>query len=406
MESQKDHSTYTTLGGYAVIAIAFGVWFYTTQNKEQTRNAHIVKQPTKQSVRDVAVDVKKKTEKAIKPKPQPKPSAPERSEPTVPNSTYNKEDAELADKKADRDFARQLANAHAGTKFNAKKADDKRQKSVKQSKAQEPVQNKISAPSSTAGDADDDLSSQASPAVAPVDSQGVSDMLEPEAPGPSVLRLTGTDASKKPKDRKAKAAEPVETKKQRQNRKKAEAAKAAREEEEKERKVKLEQQRRTARIAEGRPAKDGSSSMAAQNAWKPQSNDSSTSVQLLDTLEKQQKPEPAKVPVPAPVASATKAASDPWSGLPSEEEQLEMLRQEDSWNEVKTKKKGKKKDAAAETPTTPNQPANGDTATTTTASTLKPVNGTKKPVLTSSSSSFAALTPEEAEDELEQEWDV
>ncbi|KAI1752470.1 hypothetical protein F4782DRAFT_117196 [Xylaria castorea] len=407
MDAQKDHSAYTTMGGYAVIAVVLGVWFYTSQKKEQNRRSHIIKQPTKQGDRDIAADVKKKIEKATKPKSKPNPSPLERIEPTVSSSNYDKEETDIADKKADRDFARQLSNTHAGTKFNAKKSDDKRQKSIKQSKAQAIVSDKISAPSSTTGDADDDLSSQASPAVVAADSQGVSDMLEPVAPGPSVLRLTGTDSVKKPKERKAKAAEPVETKKQRQNRKKVEAAKVAREEEEKERKVKMEQQRRTARIAEGRPAKDGSGSATTQSAWDSRSTNGSAPLQLLDTLEQQPKPQPAKAPAPTPVAPATKAASDPWSGLPSEEEQLEMIRQEDSWNEVKTKKKGKKKDAAAEAPAASSQPANGSTAATSTTSS-KPANGTKKPILTSSSS-FAALTPEEAgdgDDEPEQEWDV
>ncbi|KAI0098757.1 hypothetical protein GGR51DRAFT_537383 [Nemania sp. FL0031] len=406
MDIQKDHSTFTTMGGYAVIAVVLGVWFYTSQKKEQTRRSHIIKHPTKQSERDVAAD-KKKTEKAPKPKPKPTPSAPERSEPTIPSLKYDREEAEIADKKADRDFARQLANTHAGTKFNTKKSDDKRQKSIKQSKAQEIIPDKISAPSSTTGDADDDLSPQASPVVVAADSQGVSDMLEPVAPGPSVLRLTGTDSVKKPKERKAKAAEPVETKKQRQNRKKAEAAKAAREEEEKERKVKMEQQRRTARIAEGRAAKDGSAFTATQNAWDSQADNASAPVQLLDTFEKQPKAEPAKAPASTPAAPAAKGASDPWSGLPSEEEQLEMIRQEDSWNEVKTKKKGKKKDTSAETSATLSQPTNGNTAAITTASS-KPANSAKKPTITSSSSSFAALTPDEIDDdeEPEEEWDV
>ncbi|KAJ3553565.1 hypothetical protein NPX13_g10861 [Xylaria arbuscula] len=268
------------------------------------------------------------------------------------------------------------------------------------------VPDKLSAPSSTTGDADDDLSPQVSPVVTAADSHGVSDMLEPSASGPSVLRLTGTDSVKKPKERKAKAAEPVETKKQRQNRKKAEAAKLAREEDEKERQVLLEKQRRTARIAEGRPAKDGSA-FVAQNAWDAKPADAAAPVQLLDTFEQKAKPE-SKAPAPTSSAPVAKSSSDPWSGLPSEEEQLEMIRQEDSWNEVKTKKKGKKKDATAEAPAAPSQPTNGNTATTTTTTNTKPANGPKKPILTSSSSSFAALTPEETGDdeEPEEEWDV
>ncbi|KAJ2987347.1 hypothetical protein NUW58_g4558 [Xylaria curta] len=391
MDMRKDHSTFTTMGGYAVIAVVVGLWFYTSQKKEQNRRSHVIKQPTKHGDRDVAADVKKKAEKATKPRPKPTPSPAERSEPTVSSSSYNQEEVEIADKKADRDFARQLSNTHAGTKFNTKKSEDKRQKSPP--------------PSSTTGDADDDLSPQASPVVTAADSQGVSDMLEPVASGPSVLRLTGTDSVKKPKERKTKTPEPVETKKQRQNRKKAEAAKAAREEDEKERKVKMEQQRRAARIAEGRPAKDGSNFVPAQNAWDSEPANGGASVQLLDTFEQQPKPQPAKAHTAAP--AATKATSDPWSGLPSEEEQLEMIRQEDSWSEVKTKKKGKKKDTPAEASATPVQPPNGNTAVATVASS-KPTNGVKKPIITSSSSSFAALTPEEAGDddeEPEQEWD-
>ncbi|TGJ83213.1 hypothetical protein E0Z10_g5563 [Xylaria hypoxylon] len=405
MDPQKDHSAYTTMGGYAVIAVAIGLWFYASNKKEQNRRSYVVKQPTKHADRDIPADTKKKTEKAIKPKPKPIPSASERSDPTVSTSNYDKEEAEVADKKADRDFARQLSNTHAGAKFNTRKADEKRQKSVKQSKAQEIISDKISAPSSTTGDADDDLSPQSSPVVTAADSQGVSDMLEPVAPGPSVLRLTGTDSVKKPKDRKAKTPEPVETKKQRQNRKKVETAKVAREEDEKERKVKMEQQRRTARIAEGRAAKDGSTFVATQNAWSSQPANGSHPVQLLDTFEQQPKPEPVKAPVSTPVAPAAKTSSDPWSGLPSEEEQLEMIRQEDSWNEVKTKKKGKKKGAAIEASIPSSQPTNGNSSATASS---KPANGTKKPILTSSNSSFAALTPEEADDDedIEEEWDV
>lgn len=409
MDIRKDHSTLTTVGGYAAIALFIGVLIYSSQKKDQNRRSHVIKHPTKQNDRDIGADTKKKAEKkaekAVKPKPKPSAAAPERSKPAAPSFDYNKEEAEIAEKKADRDFARQFSNIHAGTKFNTKKSDEKRQKSVKQSKAQEIVPNKASAPSSTTGDADDDLSSQASPVVAAADSQGVADMLEPAAPAPSVLRLTSTDSVKKTKERKAKPAEPVETKKQRQNRKKAEAAKAAREEEEKERKIKLEQQRRTARIAEGRPAKDGSASTGAQTAWSQQTASSSTPVQLLDTFEQQPQSGSSKVPTSTAVAAAKKATADPWSGLPSEEEQLEMLRQEDSWNEVKTKKRGKKKEAATEN-STPQQSTNGTTAAAVPAP--KPANGVKKPILVSSSSSFAALTPEEAEDddEPEQEWDV
>lgn len=416
MDISTTHSTLTTIGGWAVIVGVGGLIWYRNfkqqQQKRTERRGSFTRQSVKHNEVELGSDAKKKTEKATKPKPKPKAPTDTPTQPT-PNVDYNREEVEAADKKADREFARQLSSAHAGTKFNTKKSDEKKQKSVKQSKAQEisEVQaGKISVPSSHAGDADDDLSSQASPVVVAADSRDVSDMLEPTAPGPSVLRLTDTDSVKKPKERKQKAPEVVETKKQRQNRKKAEAAKAAREEEEKERKVKLEQQRRTARIAEGRAAKDGSTFVAnTQNAWNGKStNGDNNTVQPLDTFEEKPKAEPVK---PAKSAAATKAAepikekSDPWiSGVPSEEEQMEMLRQEDSWSEVKTKKKGKKKDLSGETSSSAPATNGGSTPT---AKPSAPVNGTnKKPILTSSSSSFAALTPEETDDNDEEEWDV
>ncbi|KAI2609548.1 uncharacterized protein GGS25DRAFT_220309 [Hypoxylon fragiforme] len=406
------HSTVTTIGGWAIILGISGIIWYRSQLKKKTtppiRRGSFTRQSAKPADLGSGNDSKKKLEKAAKPKPKPK--APAASDEVVPPSVnYNREVDEAADKKADREFARQLANAHAGTQLSAKKSDEKRQKSIKQSKAQE-LPGGTSVPSSHAGDADDDLSSQASPVVAAVNGHDVSDMLEATPSGPSVLRLTDVDSVKKPKERKTKAPEVVESKKQRQNRKKAEAAKAAREEDEKERKVKMEQQRRAARIAEGRAAKDGSASVAnASNAWNGKSTNGTNGtnggdiIQPLDTREQQPKVESAK-PKNTGATQTTKGKSDPWlSSMPSEEEQMEMLRQEDSWNEVKTKKKGKKNHTPVET----SAPATNGGSTPT----VKPsaaVNGTKKPILTSNNSSFAALTPEETDDneEEEQEWDV
>ncbi|CAJ2508639.1 Uu.00g136650.m01.CDS01 [Anthostomella pinea] len=75
---------------------------------------------------------------------------------------------------------------------------------------------------------------------------------------------------------------------------------------------------------------------------------------------------PHQVPVKAstPTPAADKGpASDNWFGMPSEEEQMELLRQEGFWNEVKTKNKGKKNDGSADN-TTSAAPANGgDNAT-------------------------------------------
>ncbi|RYP42790.1 hypothetical protein DL768_010226 [Monosporascus sp. mg162] len=420
MDKSSAVSPITTYGGWAVIILVGFVAYQKYFAKRNTRA--LLKQPGRQQrsadAASFASDAKKKAEKAVKQKPKPKTPSVAPKEETPSTLNYEKwEDDAAAERKADREFARQLSNTHSGTKFNTKKSEEKRAKSVKQSKAEEGLNvpaEKPSAPSSHAGDADDDLSPPTSPAAAAVNGQDVSDMLETSAPGPSVLRLTDTDSVKPKERKKTQAPEVVETKKQRQNRKKAEAAKAIREEQEKERKVLMEQQRRTARIAEGRAAKDGSTFTASQkNAWneKPTADDT---VQPLDTFEQQPKPkaEPTKPAAPVTATNKKQENADPWlSGVPSEEEQMEMLRQEESWSEVKTKKKGKKKDAAPESSATPVALADGtDGTSATTAS--KPVAApaaTKRPIIASSSSSFAALTPDETDDnddDVEKEWDV
>ncbi|KAL2165619.1 hypothetical protein VTG60DRAFT_4240 [Thermothelomyces hinnuleus] len=329
-----------------------------------------------------------------------------------------------------REFARQLASIKQGTSLNApKKNDEKRQKSVKQSRAQiiddKADQIKDSAPSSTAGvDADDDESSTPSPEIKALDASGVSDMLEPKAAGPSVLRLTDTDKVKPKKEKKAKEPQKTETKKQRQNRQKAEAAKALREEAEKQRKADMEAQRRQARIAEGRPAKDGSTFMAQaqQSAWtnngvngSPSSNATNGGflpVQPLDTFDTGSYTDVSvpKNESPAKTAPAKSNPADSWiSTLPSEEEQMEMLRDEEAWNTVSTKKTNKKKKEAAtenladsEPTVVQKQPA-AKPASTSNGASAAPKKPTK---VISQPSAFAALSTNEPEVEEENEWDV
>ncbi|KAK0656519.1 hypothetical protein B0T16DRAFT_425075 [Cercophora newfieldiana] len=328
-----------------------------------------------------------------------------------------------------REFAKQLASVKAGTNLNApKKADEKRTRSVKQSRARE-IDNAVvsdskpSAPSSTAGaDADDDQSSVASPEVKAADAGDVTDMLEPKSAGPAVLRLTDTEKVKQ-KQHKAKAPEKVETKKQRQNRQKVEAAKAAREENEKARKAAEEAQRRLARISEGRAAKDGSvfmaSQAAAKSAWTANGtsaasgaiNGDHAAVQPLDTFDNSSKADaPITKAAPPKVSQA-----DSWmSSLPSEEEQMEILRgQEEEWSTVAPKKTGKakKKEPGVETPAAAPEPTQAAPAVSQPAvsKVQKTVtfngNGkTAKPF--SQQSSFAALSTNDEPEEVENEWDV
>jgi hypothetical protein len=382
---------------------------------EDRQASHSRKEPKEKAKRQRGEAYNKDVEEATK-TAQPKARAPK---PQTPTQSVDYSSDEGVD---NREFARQLASVKQGTSLNAsKKSDEKRQKSVKQSRAQviddAADEVKFSAPSSTAGvDADDDESSTPSPEFKAVDAGDVSDMLEPKAAGPSVLRLTDTDKAKPKKEKKAKTPEKVETKKQRQNRQKAEAAKALREEAEKQRKIDMEAQRRQARIAEGRPAKDGSTFVAAQappsvwtgNGGKASSESSATygeyvPVQPLDTFDTS-----SYTDVSAPKSATTaRNNTESWmASLPSEEEQMEMLRGEEAWSTVTTKKSGKKKkEPVAESPVdseptvvqpqtvAPPRPANGNTGKS------------AKPSFTQKSS-FAALSNEEPEPEAETEWDV
>ena len=393
------------------------------QRLEEKQHSQNRKEPKDKGKRQRGEAFNKEAEEANKTSQQ-KPRASKPSAPSKPADDSSDDGVDT------RDFARQLATIKQGTNLNAaKKTDEKKQKSVKQSRAQiiddKADQSKVSAASSTAGaDADDDESLTTSPVVKAADASGVSDMLEPKAAGPSVLRLTDTDKAKPKKEKKAKEPEKVETKKQRQNRQKAEAAKALREETEKQRKVDMEAQRRLARISEGRAAQDGSAFLAAQqSAWTANGGSGASStgtngeahvVQPLDTFDTGSYTDVSVPKVATPVKTNP---ADSWiATLPSEEEQMEMLRGEESWNTVTTKKVNKKKKdtVAPESPidseptVVPSLPAAKPAAKP-----AAPANGPsaapKKPTKAafSQQSSFAALSRnDEPEAEDENEWDV
>lgn len=412
--SSSDHTFTTTAVGWAVIIGVIGAVVLLRSPKTRATTAKTVAQAKQDVGADIAsatAALKKKAEKATKqkPKPKPKPSTSENAAAATTTTSNYDPAAEAAAKRdearANQDFAQSLAKIKTGAQFTAPKSEKKKQKSVKQSHAQEadtPVAQQ-SAPSSAAGDADDDLSSAASPQAAPADTTGVSDMLESPSAGPSVLRLTDTDKVKaKPKKEKAPAV--VETKKQRQNRLKNEQKKLEREQDEIERKKLEEAQRRRAREARGQAAKDGSTFTNNSNAWTAKTNGDSTpkTVQPLDTFD--DLVPAANTPKPStPQPAATKQPSDSWaSSLPSEEEQIAQVMDDSSaWSEVTNKKtkKGKRSDeAVAEKPLSALTPAPVSQA---------PVHVNKSKPALSSHSSFAALTPEEtADDEVEEEWEV
>jgi hypothetical protein len=380
------------------------------------------------------------------------------SKPKKPRSDLNNRDQETSDKAAqikqrpikstiaqvspgdystddavdNREFARSMAGLKQGTSFTGpKKSEEKKQRSVKQSKAQEiankVTDDKLSAPSSTTGaDADDDQSPTASPDFHAVDSGDISDMLEKPAPGPSVLRITNTEEAKR-KEKKAKEPEQAPTRKQKQNKKRAEEAKAMREEAEKERLVKMEVQRRTARIAEGRAAKDGSEFFAsktpATSAWTANNANGGSSngeapsmpvqpLQPLDTFEPVNSTNGVKATQDPPSQAAK---TDNWkSAIPSEEEQMKMVQEDQEWNTVSSKKpgKGKKRETSDSTEesdgnlvTKPQQVVPVTAAPVVTHSQQKPAKVNGRPTI-GQQSSFAALASKDNGPEEEEEWDV
>ncbi|KAM0279320.1 hypothetical protein ACHAQH_004667 [Verticillium albo-atrum] len=423
--SSSEFLTPSFVGGWAtVLAIAGTIGYNYYQKQKPTnvpsKNTQVPWSPPKKGNR-----AKKQRQEAFASAAKSAPAEETPREEPAATSSKKKERDEDADNKA---FARQMSGVKEGVKFSGKKSDagkkSNKQKSVKQSLAAEPseVTNPVEltpavpeeAPaqeSSSNADADDDRS----PEVKPVDASGVSDMLEPTASGPSVLRLTDTDKQKS-KPKVAKAAEPVETKKQRQNRRKVEERKEAREEEEKLRKIAMEKQRRGAREAAGIPAKDGSQFMAATNGgkstWKAGSPNGqqegkkeTIDVQPLDTFETTTTNGTA-----ASIAPAQNKKTDSWKASAlSEEEQIEMLKEDDEWATVPTKssKKTKKSQGSDTEPAPPSAPP-------------KEARPVPQPIVNTASSksnsakanqsygSFSALSSKADDNaqEEETEWDV
>ncbi|KAK0387577.1 hypothetical protein NLU13_3823 [Sarocladium strictum] len=409
-----------TIGGYAALA-AVGYVFYhvkTTENKKRTTTPDT--KAARSSQPEPRKDDRKKKQRlqsftSESAKVQQAPVA----APAEPETYASKAKSKPEKADNDLDFAQQLVKAQEGKKFlNKTEGGKQREKTVKQSrvgKAKEPVATEAQSPpsSTTGGDADEETSPIQSPEIAPADPSGVADMLEPAPKGPSVLRLTEPTNKPAPKPKAAKAPEVVETKKQRQNRKKAEAAKEARQEAEKERKVLEERQRRTARIAEGRAAKDGSQSTNAnikKSAWSegaPASEGSKAADtngfhQPLDTFEK---------PAGAKPTEQTKVDANWIAVLPSEEEQMEKLKDDaDEWSTVQSKSVKAKKNKQVSSASSGDDQAQPPAKQEVEKPAPQPQRPAPAPKTTSGASknfgSFSALSKDEPADEVEEEWDV
>lgn len=460
----------STLGGWTIIICIAGFYAFRYSSDAQrqavartAQNKRIEDRSRPQAPKDNKDKAKRQRKETFSKKAEHSDRAqPKQQEGTtkpLPAASKRQADDTSDDNVSNREFAKQLASVKQGTNFNGpKKTSDKKQKSVKQSRAQEKEtfaevatkDAKASATSSTTGaEGDDDESSIASPEVTPTDAGDVSDMLErPSSTGPSVLRLTETDKASTKKPKKPTEKQPAETKKQRQNRAKVEAAKLAREEAEADRKKKAEAQRRLARISEGRAAKDGSSftavSQPKSSVWTGNgangangangtssghhaSNGDFVPVQPLDTFSSSNGTtiNTAKEPgteeaSPAPVVSKT----DNWmSSLPSEEEQMARLQDDDNWNTVPSKKARKKSRTASDSNdntsvissvTKPqqavpvsNSPVVFESSEMRRPSAPKPASS--RPTKTfAQQSSFAALSTDDHTNgaQEEQEWDV
>ncbi|KAL8851275.1 MAG: hypothetical protein Q9221_003805 [Calogaya cf. arnoldii] len=292
---------------------------------------------------------------------------------TPQNATGGSKDAH-EEEIDNREFAKQMAGLKTGSTLTSNEGSKSKNNTKKQGKQVElplssynplvPQVNgasgskDLSNPSSTArADADDDLSPVASPqpgATEAATSGDVSDMLEAPTKGPSVLRLTGVEEPRR-ESRPKKVVQEAETKKQRQNRRKKEEQRAAREEDERERRVLLEKQLRSAREAEGRPAKNGLGAAPATSAWnKPSTNNilssnaapTASNGSLLDTFD--DGPKPTINGNASRQQNTASADTKQWhKEVPSEEEQLRILSEMEGnggWNTVKA---GKKKKVAA-----------------------------------------------------------
>jgi hypothetical protein len=409
-----------TIGGYATLfGVGYAVYHMSTQQDAKKRSqAKSAKagQPEprkedrkkKQRLEAFAQEAQESAGKAAK-----SPVEEEKEAPAAPVSSKGDTVDESA---ANREFAKQLAKAKQGTKFAARSDSKQREKSVKQSRANQmqAFANKDPLPVNESEPETDEPVDNAATTAVPAEAGRVDDMLEPAQSGPSVLRLTGSTAQEQQQKKNSKAPEKVETKKQRQNRKKAEAARAARDGAETERKTLEEKQRREARIAEGRAAKDGSQfTNVAVSAWKQgapngANGNKETLHQPLDTFE----PSAPAVSAPAPAKKQPKEASKSdsnWvSSVPSEEDQMKILSTDDEWSTVKTKgskKKGTNGNSADEAaPVVP-------VATTRQSAPISApkANGkaSNKSSGTAFGGSFSALTNNDATDEeQEEEWDV
>lgn len=285
---------------------------------------------------------------------------PKTEQPTFAPQLAVDEGKEEKESEADKQWAQRMAQTQKGTNLSATSKKEKKPKTVKQSSAVNTPE--ISAQQSPQMGSDADEGNLVDTPM--LNAGDVNDMLEPVAPGPSVLRITPSTKPQKEKAPKKAKHEEVETKKQRQNRAKVEERRVQREAEEKDRKALEEKQRRAAREARGEPARNGipASKPPASNAWQQQRSpaappsdttvtpqvDSNVNQPLLDTFDADST---ASSLAPSTTATSTE---DGENGSQSYQDQITQAKrnsEDDGWTTVAQPKKSKKKEAPTATPT-------------------------------------------------------
>lgn len=333
-----------------VIATAGGLgWYY---NRPKSKAKAPVKPFTEKPENTQTSKKQKRKNNKKSPEPSSAPQnktdqKPEKSEPQLKVDTFDEQDEEVDKKELAKRFEAVKTGALSPPNASGGKSQKKNKKNKKNAAASTPPVNgnaerspsrvSTGTSSTTGADADDDLSSAGSPkpnATTVPNGQDVSDMLEPPAPGASVLRVTGSVESE-PKKQKPQSFKPVETKKQRQQRLKNEDRKRQVQEAEQERRKLLEKQLHSAREAERQEAAAKPKPAPATNAWANKNEkittngipkaDQTPKVELLDTFDNESAPKPN-------------------GDVPSEEEQMKMLgvSNEDEWTTVGNKKSKKK----------------------------------------------------------------
>jgi len=349
-----DQNYYTVLGWIVTIAGGGAAYYYYTNNNGRQREfrGRSIRNNLSRAA-EVAAPVTEPIQRKIN-KSRPKPTNRASDSETRDSAAQASKPAyEEREEKEDMSWAHALAEKKQGTTLAPPARASTRQKTVKQTNANNRAA-ALSAESSSV-DADDDFSPAVSPALNGEDPSGrdVSDMLEPAAAGPAVLKINEATNPKKQKPKQQPKKVEQETKKQRQNRQKVEEKKAARAAEEAARKQLEEKQRRAAREARGEPAKNGLgiASAPASNAWKATNSTTpapATNGQLLDTFNND---DTTATESTAPTSLSTSpvhpATTDKWwrEPMPSEQEQARMLLEQDenSWTTVPSKgKKGNK----------------------------------------------------------------